>query len=48
MVLEVSLATHTLSFTIREAGKLIMSETDMKGMNCDRSTKRSGVTRGNL
>ena len=25
--------THTLSLTIREAGKLMMSETDMKGMN---------------
>lgn len=25
--------THTLSLTMREAGKLIMSETDIKGMN---------------
>lgn len=27
------LVTHTLSLTIKEAGKFIMSETDMKGMN---------------
>lgn len=40
--------THTLSLTIREAGKLMMSETDMKGINWDRSTNSSGVTRGNL
>lgn len=40
--------TYTLSLTISEAGKLMISETDMKGMNWDRSTNNSGVTRGNL
>lgn len=41
-------STYTLSLTMREAGKVIMSETDMYGINWERSMKSSGVTRGNL
>lgn len=40
--------THTLSLAISDAGKFIMSDTDMYGMNWERSTNSSGVTRGNL